>query len=115
MSFTQDNAVAVSWQNRSRCWRTRVRCPRGHTHLRYPRMGSERSAPIVTMGKYVNFVSSLPKSGEEAASIPIPCQPEENRGDGPVRLTVNGRQLVWRMRYLNTLGAEKTLLKTRPS
>jgi hypothetical protein len=33
-SFTQDNAFAVSWQNRSQCWRAHAPCPRGHTYLR---------------------------------------------------------------------------------
>ena len=67
------------------------------------------------MSKYANFASSLPMSGKETVSIPMPFLPEENRGDGPERLMVNGRQLVWRMRYRNMPGAEKTLLRIRPS
>src|SRR6478736_7989297 len=78
-------------------------------------MGSGRDALLVTTSKYTNFVSSLPMSGKEPVSIPMPFLPEVNRGDGPVRLTVNGRQLVWRMRYRNTPGAEKPLLRTKPS
>ena len=32
-SFTQDNAVAVSRQNRSQCWRAHALCPRRRTYL----------------------------------------------------------------------------------
>jgi len=31
-SFTQDNAVAVSWQNRCQCWRARAQCPRSRSY-----------------------------------------------------------------------------------
>ena len=67
------------------------------------------------MSKYANFASFLPMSGEETVSILMPFLLEENRGHGPERLMVNGRQLVWRMRYRNMPGAEKTLLRIRPS
>ena len=67
------------------------------------------------MSKYANFADSLPMSGEGAVIILIPFLLEENRRHGPERLMVNGRQLVWRMRYRNMLGAEKTFLRIRPS
>jgi hypothetical protein len=73
------------------------------------RMGSGRNAQLATLSKYANFASSLPMSGEETVSILMPFLPEENRGDGPERLMVNGRQLVWRMRYRNCLERKKTL------
>jgi hypothetical protein len=47
-----------------------------------------------TTSKYTNFASSLPMSGEGIVSILIPFLPEENRGHGPERLIINGRQLV---------------------
>ena len=76
-------------------------------------MGSGRNTQLVTTSKYTNFASSLPMSGEETVSIPMPFLPEENREDGPERLTVNGRQLVWRMRYRNTPGAGKTFAENK--
>jgi hypothetical protein len=54
-------------------------------------------------------------SGEGAAIIPIPFLPEENRRHGAEGLTVNGRQLVWRMRYRYMLAAEKAFQRTKPS
>jgi hypothetical protein len=74
-------------------------------------MGSGRIARLVTMSKYANLANSLPLSGEETVSILMPFLPEEDRGHGPEWLMVNGRQLVWRMRYPNMLGAEKTFLR----
>src|SRR6476661_6128911 len=108
-SFRQDNAVAVLWQNRFQCWRAHAPCPRGRTYLG-KRMGNGRNARLVTMSKCTNFASSLPMSGRETVSILMPFLPEENRGDGPEPLMANGRRLVWRMRYRNTHGAEKTFL-----
>ena len=72
------------------------------------------SRELVTMSKYAHFASFWPLSGEETVSILMPFLLEENRGHGPERLMVNGRQLVWRMRYRNMPGAEKTLLRLRP-
>jgi hypothetical protein len=67
------------------------------------------------MSKYANFASSLPMSGEGIVTILMPFLLEENRRHGPERLMVNGRQLVWRMRYRNMPGAEKAFLRIRPS
>ena len=61
------------------------------------------------------FCQFLAHEWGEAVSILIQFPPEENRGGGPERLMVNGRQLVWRMRYRNTHGAEETFLRVRPS
>ena len=54
-------------------------------------------------------------SGKEPVSIPMPFLAEENRGGGPVRLTVNGRQLVWRTRFRSMPGAEEAFLRIKPS
>jgi len=67
------------------------------------------------MSKFANFASFLPMSGEGTVIILMPFLLEENRRHGPERLMVNGRQLVWRMRYRNMLGAEKTFPRIRPS
>src|SRR5260370_14930482 len=78
-------------------------------------MAVGESTRFGTMSKFGNFASSLPRSGEGTVIILMPFRPEENRRHGPERLMVNGRQLAWRMRYRNMLGAEKTFLRTRPS
>ena len=52
-------------------------------------------------------------SGRETVSIPMPFLPEENRGHGPERLTVNGRRLVWRMRYRNMPGSGKNFAENK--
>jgi hypothetical protein len=67
------------------------------------------------MSKYPNFASSLPMSGEGTVIILMPFLLEENRRHGLEPLMVNGRQLVWRMRYQNMLGAEKPFLRIKPS
>src|ERR1700704_994707 len=54
-------------------------------------------------------------TGEGIVTILMPFLLEENRRHGPERLMVNGRQLVWRMRYRNMPGAEKAFLRIRPS
>ena len=76
-------------------------------------MGSGRNALLVTTSKYANFASSLLMSGEETVSILMPFLPKENRGDGPERLTVNGRRLVWRMRYRNTPASGKNFAENK--
>jgi hypothetical protein len=70
-------------------------------------MAVGESTRFGTMSKYANFASSLPMSGEGSVIILMPFLLEENRRHGHERLTANGQQLVWRMRYRNTLGAEK--------
>src|SRR3977135_2996766 len=78
-------------------------------------MAVGESTRFGTRSKYANYASSLPMSGEGTAIILMPFLLEENRRHGPERLMVNGRQLVWRMRYRNMLGAEKAFLRIRPS
>ena len=78
-------------------------------------MAVGESTRFGTMSKYANFASSLPMSGEGTVIILMPFLLEENRRHGPERLMVNGRQLVWRMRHRNMLGAEKAFLRIRPS
>jgi hypothetical protein len=112
-SFTHDNAVAVSWQNRSQCWRAHAPYPRGPAHLDQSRMGSGKISRLATTSNCANFASSLPVSGEGIVSILMPFLPEEN-WHGRERLIVSGRRLVWWMRYRNMIGAEKTLLRARP-
>ena len=67
------------------------------------------------MSKYANFASSLPMSGEETVSIPMPFLPKENRGHGRGRLMANGRRLVWQMRHQNIPGAENASLRIKPN
>jgi len=93
-SFKQDNAVAVPWQNRSKYWRTHAPCPRGRTHLREPCMGSGKISRFVTASRCANFACSWLVSGQETVSIPMPFLSKENRGDGPERSIINGRQLA---------------------
>jgi hypothetical protein len=78
-------------------------------------MAVGESTRFGTLNKYVNFAGSLPMSGERTVIILTPFLLEENRRHGPERLRVSGRQLVWRMRYRNMLGAEKASLRIRPS
>jgi hypothetical protein len=78
-------------------------------------MAVGESTRFGTLNKYANFASSLPMSGERTVITLTPFLLEENRRHGPERLRVNGRQLVWRMRYRNMLGAEKASLRIRPS
>ncbi len=125
-SFKQRSAV--SWQNRfdlrvradremtSLGWRVAPR-PRGRTHhfLRWYRMAAGEPTRFEPTSKFANFAGSLLVSGEGAVSILMPFLQEESCRHGPERLTVNGRQLVLRTRYLNMPGVERAFLRTRPS